>query len=191
MTTEPIAVTLLVIEALDDLGVRYVIGGSLASALHGVARATMDADLVADLKPQHVRPLVQKLAGAFYIDEDAVRTAVASRRSFNAIHLAAMFKVDVFIPKGRPFDLAQLDHATAQLVATGPDRLAYVASAEDTILAKLDWYRQGGEVSERQWRDVLGVVKVQGDRLDWTYLRQQAANLGLSDLLEKLQSAAS
>jgi hypothetical protein len=191
MTTEPIAVTLLVIEALDDLGVRYVIGGSLASALHGVARATMDADLVADLKPQHVRPLVQKLAGAFYLDEDAVRTAVASRRSFNAIHLATMFKVDVFIPKGRPFDLAQLEHATAQLIATDPDRLAYVASAEDTILAKLDWYRQGGEVSERQWRDVLGVVKVQGDRLDWNYLRQQAASLGLTDLLEKLLNSAS
>ncbi len=180
MTTEPIAVTLLVIEALDDLGVRYVIGGSLASALHGVARATMDADLVADLKPQHVRPLVQKLAGAFYLDEDAVRTAVASRRSFNAIHLATMFKVDVFIPKGRPFDLAQLEHATAQLIATDPDRLAYVASAEDTILAKLDWYRQ-----------VLGVVKVQGDRLDWNYLRQQAASLGLTDLLEKLLNSAS
>lgn len=190
MTAEPIAVTLLVIEALNDLEVRYVIAGSLASALHGVARATMDADLVADLKPQHVRPLVEKLAGAFYVDEDAVRTAVASRRSFNAIHLATMFKVDVFIPKGRPFDLAQLNHATAQLVATDPDRLAYVASAEDTILAKLDWYRKGGEVSDRQWRDVLGIVMVQDDRLDWDYMQQQAGGLGVADLLERLRKTA-
>lgn len=90
MTSEPIAVTLIVIEALNSLGVRYAIGGSLASALHGVARATMDADLIADLQLQHVHPLVQKLAGAFYIDEAAVREAVSSRRSFNAIHLATI-----------------------------------------------------------------------------------------------------
>jgi hypothetical protein len=186
MNSEPIAVTLQVIEVLDRLGVRYVIGGSLASALHGVARTTMDADLVADLKPQHVRPLVESLQGSFYVDEGAVRDAVVNRRSFNAIHLATMFKVDVFIPKGRPFDLAQLDHAAAQLVATDPDRLAYVASAEDTILAKLDWYRKGGEVSDRQWRDVMGIVRVQGDRLDWAYLRRQAASLGVVDLLERL-----
>jgi hypothetical protein len=102
MIAEPIAVTLLVIEALNDLEVRYVIGGSLASALHGVARATMDADLVADLKPQHVRPLVEKLAGAFYVDEDAVRTAVASRRSFNAIHPPPCLRLTSSSPRGAP-----------------------------------------------------------------------------------------
>jgi hypothetical protein len=101
-----------------------------------------------------------------------------------------MLKVDVFVPKGRPFDLAQLNHATAQLVATDPDRLAYVASAEDTILAKLDWYRKGGEVSDRQWRDVLGIVMVQDDRLDWDYMQQQAGGLGVADLLERLRKTA-
>ncbi len=102
-------------EALDSLGVRYAIGGSLASALHGVARATMDADLIADLQLQHVHPLVQKLAGAFYIDEAAVREAVSSRRSFNAIHLATMFKVDVFIP-GCPPHADTIFYVVAELL---------------------------------------------------------------------------
>jgi len=185
MPNEPIAVTLLVIDALDALGVPYLIGGSLASAVHGVLRATLDTDLVADLRLEHAEPLARALGGTFYVDAESIREAVLHQRSFNVIHLETMFKVDVFVVKKRPFHHSQMERRMAQVIATDPERTAYVATAEDTILAKLESYRMGGDVSERQWRDVLGVMKVQADRLDLAYLRQWAAQLNISDLLER------
>ena len=185
MPNEPIAVTLLVIDALDALGVPYLIGGSLASAVHGVLRATLDTDLVADLRLEHAEPLARALGGTFYVDAESIREAVLHQRSFNVIHLETMFKVDVFVVKNRPFHHSQMERRMAQVIATDPDRTAYVATAEDTILAKLEWYRMSGDVSEQQWRDVLGVMKVQADRLDLAYLRQWAAQLNISDLLER------
>ena len=190
MLPEPMAVTLLVIQALDALGVPYLIGGSLASAVHGVARATADVDLVADLRPEHARPLAQALEGAFYVDAESIHDAIRRHSSFNLIHLETMFKVDVFVRKQRPFDQAQFDRRVAQVIVSEPERTAYVASAEDIVLAKLEWFRIGGEVSERQWRDVLGVLKVQGERLDRDYLRRWAVVLKVSDLLERALSAA-
>ncbi|TRZ89227.1 hypothetical protein D4R89_06395 [bacterium] len=185
MPNELIAVTLLVIDALDALGVPYLIGGSLASAVHGVLRATLDTDLVADLRLEHAEPLARALGGTFYVDAESIREAVLHQRSFNVIHLETMFKVDVFVVKKWPFHHSQMERRLAQVIATDPDRTAYVATAEDTILAKLEWYRAGGDVSERQWRDVLGVMKVQADRLDLAYLRKWAAQLDVSDLLER------
>ena len=185
MLTEPVAVALSVIEALEALDVPYLIGGSLASAVHGVARATLDTDLVADLRLEHAEPLAQALRDAFYVDVEAIRDAIRRRSSFNVIHLETMFKVDVFARKWRPFDQAQFERRTAQVIATDPERTAYVASPEDTVLTKLEWYRIGGEVSDRQWQDVLGVLKVQGERLDLVYLRRWAAALEVADLLEQ------
>jgi hypothetical protein len=101
-----------------------------------------------------------------------------------------MFKVDMFIPKDRPFDRQQLARREKQGIGTEPDQMAYVASAEDIILAKLEWYRLGGEVSERQWRDVQGILEVSGNRLDQDYLRRWAATLNVSDLLERALSEA-
>ena len=186
MTTEPMAVTLLVVSVLDALDVPYAIGGSLASAWHGISRTTVDSDIIAALQLIHVQPFVQALKDEFYVDEGAMRDAVNRRSSFNLIHLRTMYKVDVFVSKSRPFDRAQLANRRLRLVAEDPDRKAFVMGAEDTVLAKLEWYRLGGETSERQWQDVLGIVRVQGDRLDWAYMRQQARGLGVDDLLERL-----
>ena len=145
----------------------------------------MDVDLIAGLRLEHVESLVQMLGEAFYMDAGAIREAIRHRRSFNVIHLETMFKVDVFVRKQRPFDQAQFERRLLQTLTTDPERVVYVASAEDTILTKLEWYRMGGEISDRQWNDVLNVIKIQGEQLDRDYLRRWAAQLGIADLLER------
>ena len=185
MLPEPIAVTLQVIGALEQVGATYVIGGSLASTIHGVVRTTLDTDIVADLNLQQAQQFADLLAGTFYLDIDTIRHAIRNRSSFNLIHLATMFKVDVFLPKGRPFDRQQFARRQAWAADPDADQLIYVTSPEDTILTKLEWFRLGGEVSDRQWRDVLGMLAVQGERLDLSYMHQWAASLGVSDLLKR------
>jgi hypothetical protein len=186
MTNEPLAVTFAVIDVLDKLEIPYVIGGSLASTLHGVMRTTIDSAIVADVRPQHVAELLRQLQPTFYLSADAVLDALIHQGSFNLIHQGTLFKVDIFLPKERSFERNQLAHRTAYLLAENPEQRAYVASAEETILAKLEWYRVGGESSERQWRDVVGIVRVQGERLDWKLLRRVAPELAVADLLGKL-----
>lgn len=178
-----------VVEALDALGVRYFLGGSVASSAHGVARASLDADVIAELDRSHVEPLAHRLTGAYYVPVEQMRTAAAERRSFNLIHLATMFKIDVFVSKGRPFDRSAADRARLHAIGERTDRQFFVAPAEDTVLAKLEWFRLRGETSERQWWDIVGVLKVGGD-VDGAYLRHWAAALGVGDLLDRaLQDA--
>jgi hypothetical protein len=173
-----------VIEVLEELGVPYHIGGSVASSIYGILRATIDADLIADLRLEHVRPLVIRLQSDYYIDEDMIRDAIRHRSSFNLIHLDTMLKVDVYIPKSRPFDQEEQRRVQQEVLLEGT-RSLNVASPEGTILNKLEWYRMGGEVSDRQWNDILGVLKVQGTHLDMAYLQRWAANLKVADLLER------
>ena len=134
----------------------YVIGGSLASTIHGVVRTTLDTDIVTDLSLQQAQPFVDLLAGAFYLDIDTIRRAIRQCSSFNVIHLATMFKVDIFVSKGRPFDRQQLERRQQWIADPDSGRTIYVITPEDTILAKLAWYRLGGEISDRQWRDISG-----------------------------------
>ena len=176
-----------VLSVLGDLGVRHFVGGSIASSAHGVARASLDVDVVAELEAVHVTRFVGALQDAYYVDVTRVRAAVESRRSFNLIHLATMFKVDVFVSKHRPFDLSAF--ARAGTASPGPGLESQpipMASAEDVLLAKLEWYRRGGEVSERQWTDVVGIVRVVSGALDVEYLRLWAVPLGVKDLLERI-----
>jgi hypothetical protein len=186
-----IVVTLKVIEIFDKLGIPYVVCGSVASIIHGTPRTTLDADLVADVKLEHVAPLASALRDDFYVEPDSIEEAIKSHKSFNLIHQETMFKVDVFVPKLRPFDIAQLAHRVEVEVASDPRRVAWIVSAEDIVLAKLEWFRIGDEVSERQWRDILGVLKTQLGRLDVEYMQQMAITLNVSDLLQQaLEEAA-
>ncbi len=173
-----------IVEALEEFGIPYHIGGSVASSLYGIPRLTIDADLVADIRMEHVRPLVRQLETDYYIDEDMIRDAIRRQSSFNVIHQDTILKVDIFIPKSRLFDQEELYRVQQEVLLEGT-RPFNVASPEGTILNKLEWYRMGGEVSDRQWNDILGVLKVQGTSLDMAYLQRWAANLNVTDLLER------
>lgn len=183
MLAEPISTTLLVVDAFERLSIPYLIGGSLASALHGSMRSTMDADLVADLRINQVPDLVTLLENAFYIDQNMILDAIVHQSAFNLIHLATTFKVDVFIMKTSRFEQMQFQRRQLQTISDDPPRKAYIASPEDIILAKLHWYRLGNQVSDRQWHDIQGVLKVKTGQLDLDYLRTWAVELGVSDLL--------
>ena len=145
----------------------------------------MDADLVANIQPDQISRFANVLKEDFYVDPLSILDAIQHRSSFNLIHLKTMFKVDIFLPKDRAFDRMQLERRSRMVLMDDPERTAWVTSAEDIILAKLEWFRMGGEVSERQWRDVLGVMKSQGSLLDEAYLRRWAAELDVLDLLER------
>ena len=181
-TFDPLGVALMVTAVLDRLGVAWTVGGSLASSVAGEPRSTIDVDIVAALKPGHVPALVHALEPEFYLNPAALNRAVTDRRSANLIHYGSQVKIDLFVVGGTPVDALQLSRRRA--VDLGGRRL-YVHPPEDILLQKLRWYRQGGEVSDRQWRDVVGIVRVQGPRLDRAYLEEQATTLGVRDLLER------
>lgn len=185
MTDDLLAALLPVARTLERLAVPFYIGGSVASSVHGAARSTMDVDLVADLQPSHAAPLAAALGDEYYADVQSIADAIAKRSSFNLIHLATSFKVDVFVATGDRFQRSSLDRRVTDTLATPGSPTLPIASKEDTVLAKLAWFRKGGEVSERQWRDVQGVLRVQGTALDIAYLRLWADELRITDLLER------
>jgi len=190
MIENPFKVLSEVVRVLENEGITYVLVGSMASSIHGMYRSTVDIDFLADIKPEQVLPLLKALETSFYIDETAVRRAVAERQSFNAIHFDSVFKVDIFIPKGDDFAHKQLERRELRQIDPEIDQKVYVATAEDTILAKLRWYRAGGEVSTNQWSDVVGVLGASESGLDVEYLQEWADRLGVRDLLEQAQAEA-
>lgn len=180
-----------VIEAFDQERISYAIGGSLASSLHGYPRYTQDADLTAEPFAGKEQAFVSHFhTDEWYFDLQMIRDANASRGSFNLVHYGSGFKIDVFIRGDRAFDLSYWSrkHASADFDRTG--RPVEVISAEDIALLKLEWYRLGGEQSDRQWNDILGVLRTQGARLDDAYLDYWAAQLNVTDLLTKMRKEA-
>jgi len=174
------------VEALEKLGIDYFIGGSLASMAWGTPRTTLDADIVAYLRPEHVKPLMMLIGDDYYAVEEMIQDAIQRQASFNVISYNTSLKVAVFIPKLSEYDASELARVKrASLDSTPGARLYNFSSPEDTILRKIDWYRAGGEVSDRQWGDILNVLKNRADMLDRQYLAEWAASLGISDLLER------
>jgi len=184
MLPEPISVTLLVTQVFEKLNIPYFIGGSLASTIYGMVRSTQDVDMVADMEHHHVQPFIASLRSDFFMDEEMIIASIRDKSSFNIIHRTTMFKVDIFIQNKNPFQQSELTRAQRQIILIESDVSAYFASPEDTILAKLEWYHRGGEVSERQWSDVVGILKLRAGTLDLGYLRTWANELSVIDLLE-------
>jgi len=187
---EILEVTLRVVAVLERLGIHYVVGGSLASSLHGIPRATQDVDLVAELAQRDVDGLIAALGEDFYLDEAAIREAIAHRLSFNLIHLDTLLKVDVFVAKGDDTAQAQMQRGQRYVIEGEPGGELVVASAEDVVAHKLYWYQLGDGVSDRQWSDALGVLRVTGPTMDLEYLRRAAERLRVEDLLERALAEA-
>jgi len=183
---DPVAVAVIVGSKLDELGVPYVVGGSFASSLHGEPRSTNDVDVVADLDQATVLLFVKSLGEAFYVDAPAATEAVRAGGSFNVVHIESAVKVDFFVAGTDPLDRERLRRRLAVSAADNQATL-YVDTAEDVVLRKLEWYRRGGETSERQWRDVVAVLRVQR-QMDNEYLRRWADRLGIADLLVRALS---
>ena len=177
---EPVA------NALHSMDVSFYVGGLVASSYHIASRSTLDVDLVADLKRKNVDLLVDKLQNEYYMSGSAIIDAIERCSCFNLIHLSSSFKVDVFIPKNRDFDKISMTRAKLGKIDSRSEFEVPIASPEDTILSKLEWYRLGNEASERQWDDVVRVMKVLGDHANHEYLMRNAVNLNVADLLQKL-----
>lgn len=176
MTDDPLAIARAIGLALERAGASWAIGGSVASSVHGIPRTTHDLDVVVAMAPS-AAAVLEREAEDFVVDAVALRSQLLQGRAYNVFHARTMTKIDLF-PAVGPFERNQLDRAS--LVAG-----VRVVSAEDALLAKLRWYRAGGEVSDRQWRDVAGLVAVQADRLDRAHLDRWALELGVADLLAK------
>jgi hypothetical protein len=178
-----------VVRVLDDLNIRYAIGGSLASSVHGTARHTQDADLTVEPFAGKERIFTMQFpSDEFYADEQMIRDAVSRRASFNILHLHTSFKIDFYVRKDRPFDLEVLSRRIKATVFDASDGEFGVITPEDSILLKLEWFRIGGEISDKQWGDIRGVMKTQGDRLDNAYLDRWAAEIGVKDLLDRIRT---
>lgn len=182
---EALRILLQVIDVFEELGADYHVGGSYASSVHGVPRQTQNIDLVLEMGQDKVDTFTARLEGEYYLDRDSLRRAVSDRSSANLIHLETGIKIDLFIHGDTPFDKQEFARARSEIIWFNPELQVKIKSAEDTILRKLQWYRLGGEVSDRQWNDIQGIIKAQQDRLDVNYLKHWAEILEVGDLLDR------
>ncbi|MFC2172856.1 hypothetical protein ACFLU6_09525 [Acidobacteriota bacterium] len=182
---QALQITLSVTKILEKLKIPYFVGGSLASSLHGIPRATLDADLVVDLSEKQAEKFVSSLKEDYYVDDKVVRTAIERSGMFNIIHLESMFKIDVHILKKDESSKEGMKRRQRIVVSETEQGEIYVASPEDVVLQKLNWFKKGDGTSDRQWEDALGVLKVQGNALDLSYMTTWSEKLGITDLLQK------
>jgi hypothetical protein len=188
--TSPQEVVLRAVALLDELRIPYLIGGSLASSIYGTPRTTADVDVVIAPRSDQLEPLETALRAEFYVSREAMEEAFRTRRSFNAIHLDSVQKIDFFMIGQQPFDVEEFSRRILHTLPGSEGAGIAFKTAEDTVLRKLQWYRAGGERSEQQWRDVLGVLAVQSGRLDEAYMDRWANHLGVSDLLARARTDA-
>lgn len=189
MALDALDVAVLVAQALESVGVPYFLGGSVASSLQGEPRSTNDIDFVVDLSPSQIEPLVRALGPDFEVDEESLAEEVRRRGSWNIFFLPLAMKIDLFIRKRSPFDDSEFSRR--RVFELGDGRALQVKSPEDTILRKLLWFLQGGEVSTSQWRDIVQVLRMSGAGLDGAYLDRWSSALGVSPLLERARRDAS
>jgi len=180
-------VAFAVAAAFERCRIDYFLGGSLASSFQGEPRATNDIDFVVSLSESKVADLADALGANFYIDTTALRDAVRERRSWNIIHLPTVIKVDLLMRGTSDYD--QVEFSRRRQEEVRPGELLFIKSAEDTVLRKLLWYQAGGGISDRQWRDLVGVLRHSGDSMDSEYLERWAKSLTLSELLRRAWGA--
>jgi len=188
--TRPTELVVFIGELLERLGIPYQVGGSVASSFHGIYRTSEDIDVVIDPNREQLEALARELESEFYVSRAAIDEAFSHRSTFNAIHEQTLFKVDFFLKGPTPFDAEELRRSIRNEVGDSPGHSVLLKSQEDTILRKLDWFRRGGGVSDRQWNDVVSVLAASRDSLDEAYLDRWAAELHVEDLLTRARGEA-
>ena len=184
MPGDAVSTLLQLVSIIEDLGLAYAVGGSLASSMHGEPRSTHDVDLLIDLPPTRLLELLDRVSDEFYVSDEAARRAVDTHSSFNLVHLDSGHKLDLFVAGTSRLDVLQLETCRPiQLKESAPP--VRVTSPAVIVLRKLSWFRSGGEASERQWRDVVGVLRVQDPTLSLEQVREVAQELGLTGLLDR------
>lgn len=183
MNSETRGVLSRIVEHLEQAGVLFMVAGSFASTYHGIPRTTNDIDIVIAPTEETLRSFLQRLPEQdYYVDHDAAIDALRRRTQFNVIDMETGWKVDMIVRKGRAFSQEEFRRRIEARLFDVP---VYMATAEDTILSKLEWSLLGGG-SERQIQDAQGVVTVKADQLDRAYLERWAAALGVEDLWRRL-----